>query len=76
MVKNPPDNAGDRSYAGSISGSGRSPGEGIGNPRQYSCWENFMIEEPGGLQSVESQKVGHDWEAEHVHHETENEIFK
>ena len=25
---------------GSIPGSGRSPGEGIGNPLQYSCLEN------------------------------------
>ena len=27
---------------GSISGSGRSPGEGNGNPLQYSCLENHM----------------------------------
>ena len=27
---------------GSIPGSGRSPGEGNGNPLQYSCWENPM----------------------------------
>ena len=33
------DNAGD---LGSIPGSGRSPGEGNGNPRQYSCLENPM----------------------------------
>ena len=26
----------------SIPGSGRSPGEGKGNPFQYSCLENFM----------------------------------
>ena len=26
---------------GSISGSGRSPGEGQGNPLQYSCLENL-----------------------------------
>ena len=32
-------NAGD---LGSISGSGRSPGEGNGNPLQYSCLENPM----------------------------------
>ena len=37
MVKNPPANAGD---AGSIPGSGRSPGGGNGNPLQYSCLEN------------------------------------
>ena len=34
MVKNPPANAGDMSL---ISGSGISPGEGNGNPLQYSC---------------------------------------
>ena len=27
---------------GSISGSGRTPGEGNGYPLQYSCWENPM----------------------------------
>ena len=32
-------NAGD---LGSIPGSGRSPGEGNGNPLQYSCLENLM----------------------------------
>jgi len=39
VVKNPPANAGE---AGSIPGSGRSPGEGNGNPLQYSCLENPM----------------------------------
>ena len=39
VLKNPPANAGD---AGVISGSGRSPGEGNGNPLQYSCLENPM----------------------------------
>ena len=44
---------------GSISGSGRSPGEGNGNPLQYSAWRIPWTEESGGLQSMESQKVGH-----------------
>ena len=39
MVKNLPTNAGD---AGLTPGSGRSPGEGNGYPRQYSCLENPM----------------------------------
>ena len=39
VVKNPPVNAGD---ASSIPGSGRSPGEGNGNPLQYYCLENPM----------------------------------
>ena len=37
MVNNPPANAGDM---GLISGSRKSPGEGNGNPLQYSCLEN------------------------------------
>ena len=39
VVKNLPANAGD---AGSIPGLGRSPGEGNGNPLQYSCLGNPM----------------------------------
>ena len=39
MVKNLPANAGD---ASSIPGPERSPGEGNGNPFQYSCLENPM----------------------------------
>ena len=39
MVKNLPANAGDR---GSVPGSGISPGEGNGNPLQYSLLENPM----------------------------------
>ena len=37
VVKNPPANSGD---AGSIPASGSSPGEGNGNPLQYSCLGN------------------------------------
>ena len=39
VAHNPPANAGD---AGLIPGSGRSPGEGDGNPLQYSWLENPM----------------------------------
>ena len=39
VVKNPPANAGDSNL---IPGLGRSPGEGNGNPLQYSCLENPM----------------------------------
>ena len=45
---------------GSIPGSGRSPGEGNGNPLQYSCLEIPWTEEPGRPQSMGSQRVGHD----------------
>ena len=40
MVKNVPANAGDIRDMGSIPGSGRSLGEGHGNPLQDSCLEN------------------------------------
>ena len=39
MVENLPVNEGD---VGSIPGSRRFPGEGNGNPLQYSCLENIM----------------------------------
>ena len=42
MVKNLPANAGDARDAGSIPVSGRSPGEGHGNPLQCSWLENSM----------------------------------
>ena len=43
MVKNPPANARDiRDVHHLILGLGRSPGEGHGNPLQYSCLENAM----------------------------------
>ena len=42
VVKNPPANTGDAGDAGSIPGSGRSPGEGSSNLLQYSCLENSM----------------------------------
>ena len=54
--------------AGSIPESGRSSGEGNGNPLQYSCLENPMgKEETGALQSIESQRVGHNGASEHTH---------
>ena len=59
VVKKPPANAGDM---GSIPRSRRSPGEGNGNPFYYSCWEIPWTEEPGGLQSMGSQRIGHDWD--------------
>ena len=51
-------NAGD---PGSSPRSGRSPGEGNGNPLQYSCLENPMDRGACRLQSMGSQRVGLDW---------------
>ena len=55
VVKNPPANAGD---VGSIPGLRRSPGEGNGNPLHILAWKIPETEEPGGLPSMESQRVG------------------
>ena len=49
-------NAGD---PGSIPGLGRSPGEGNGNPLQYSCLENPMDRGAWQAMSTGSQRVGH-----------------
>ena len=58
VVKNPAANAGDIGVVGSISGSGRSPGGGNGNPLQYFCLENSM--DRGGWQST-VHGVTKDW---------------
>ena len=42
VVKILPANAGDERDSSSIPGLGRSPGEGKGNPLQYSCLEHSM----------------------------------
>ena len=54
VVKNPPANAGGTRDMGSILGLGRSPGEGNGNPLQYSCLENFMDR---GVQQATAHRV-------------------
>ena len=57
VVKNSPANVADIRDVGSIPGSGRSPGERNGNPLPYSCLENPMDRQPGGLQSMGSQEL-------------------
>ena len=49
-----------RETQGQSLGQEHPPGEGNGNPLQYSCLEIPWMEEPGRLQSMESQRVGHD----------------
>ena len=59
LLKNPPDNAGDIRDVDSVSRLGRSTGGGHGNPLQYLAWRIPWTEEPGGLQFIGSQRVGH-----------------
>ena len=60
VAKTPPANAGDPEDAGSIPGSGRSPVEVHDNHSSILAWRIPWTEEPGRLQSVGSQRVGHD----------------
>ena len=57
-LKNRPANAGD---AGSIPESGRAPGEEMATHSSLPAWEVPWTEESGGLQSMGSLRVGHDW---------------
>ena len=58
VVMNLPANAGD---VGSIPGSGRSPGEGDGNPLQYSCLGNAVVRGTWWVADHGITKVGFDY---------------
>ena len=59
MVKYMPANAGGARDVGSIPGSERSPVAGNGTQNSILAWKIPWTEEPGGLQSLGSQRVGH-----------------
>ena len=61
-VKNLPANAGD---VGSIPGSGRSPEKEMAAHSSIHTWKITWTEEPGGLRSMGSKRVGHDGATEH-----------
>ena len=55
MVKNPRANGGDLGDMGLITGSGRPPGGGHGDPGQYSCLENPMNKGVCGVTESQTQ---------------------
>ena len=58
MVKNPPSSTGGTIDSGLMSGLGRSPGGGNGNPSCILVWKILWAEEPGRLYTVRgSQRV-------------------
>ena len=62
VVKNPPTNAGDVRDAGSVPASGRSTGEGLGYPLQYS-WASLvaqLVKAPPAMWETWVQSLG--WE--------------
>ena len=52
---------GDKGNVGSVPGSGRSPGEGNGNPLQYSCLKAPTTEDLAGYSPWHHKRAGHDW---------------
>ena len=60
VLRNLPASAGDVRNAGSIPGSGRSPGEVKCNHSSILAWEISWTEESGELKSMGSQRVEHD----------------
>ena len=52
---------------GSIPGLGRSPGEEMATHSSILAWKISWTEEPGGLQSMGSQRVRHDWATNTTH---------
>ena len=59
VVKNLPANTGDTENAGSILGSGRCPGVGMATHTSTLARKIPRTEEPGRLQSMGLQRVGH-----------------
>ena len=57
VVKNLPDNAGDLRDMGYITGLGRSLEEGMATHSSILAWRISWTEEPGGLQSMGSQRI-------------------
>ena len=59
LVKDPLANAGSIRDTGLTPGLGRYAGRGNSNPLQHSCLENYTDRGSGGLQSMGTQRVGH-----------------
>ena len=60
VVKNPPAGSGDVGDSGSILGWDDPLEEGMATHSSFLAWRILWTREPGGLQSIGSQRVGHD----------------
>ena len=68
MVKNSPAKTGDTVDMGSVPMLRSSSGKGMATHSSTLAWKIPRTEEPVGLQSMGSQRVGHDWVASLVQH--------
>ena len=64
-------NAGDTGDVGSIPGLGRSPEEEMATHSSILAWRIPWTEEPGGQQSMRSQRVGYNYALDTTKHEHE-----
>ena len=60
VVENPPASSGDVGDSGSILGWEDPLEEGMATHSGFLAWRILWTREPGGLQSIGSQRVGHD----------------
>ena len=72
VVKNLPADARD---ANSIHGLGRSPEQEMATHSSTPAWKIPWTGETGGLQSIGSQRAGHDWATEHTHAESQHGVW-
>ena len=68
VVKKPPANARDAGDSGSVPGLGRSPGEEMATLSSILVWR-IPDKGSGKLQSMQSQRVRHDWASTHTYTE-------
>ena len=71
VVKNPCANAGDRRDISSILGRKDPLQQEMATHSSILAWRIPRTEEPGGLQYMESHRVGHDWATEFFHPEND-----
>ena len=69
-------NAGDTGDMDSVPGSGKFPGGGHSNRSSMLAWRIPWTEEPGGLQSMGSNRVRNDWSNwSHTHTQSDSVLF-
>ena len=76
MVKNLPANERNARDMVSIPRAGRSPEQEMASHSSVLAWEISWTEEPGGLQSMGSQRVGHDLVTDHAYTKLPDLMFQ
>ena len=75
LVKNPPANSGDKKDGSLITGRKDPLEKEMATYSSILAWKIPWTEEPGGLPSMGSQRVRHDWATEHIHITGNTQVF-